>query len=383
MVDWSRAMVLVAIGIAQAELSRRTERIRRYVAETPHVNMTSVWIGAGALLLPPALAALVTVAIYGHLWLRIWRTMSTRPTYRVVFSAATMVIACLTVSPVLRACGVGSTLGTTDHDHTSFATVVAIGAAIAAFTGVNSLLIMIGLKLQNPKRAFLPLYGSLADNALEIATLCLGGAAALLLVAHPAAAVLVLLPVIVLHRCVLMRQLTELATHDGKTGLLNDTEWRTRATTEIARAQRQSQRFAVLLIDLDHFKKVNDAHGHLAGDAVLHAVAAAISTETRAYDTIGRFGGEEFVVLLPGMHTEAAHAAAERIRAAVAELIVTTSIDGCTHVITGVTASIGIATYPDTAVAIDHILHAADTAMYRAKTQGRNQVVAYSVAAPN
>ncbi len=122
MVDWSRAMVLVAIGIAQAELSRRTERIRRYVAETPHVNMTSVWIGAGALLLPPALAALVTVAIYGHLWLRIWRTMSTRPTYRVVFSAATMVIACLTVSPVLRACGVGSTLGTTDHDHTSFAT---------------------------------------------------------------------------------------------------------------------------------------------------------------------------------------------------------------------------------------------------------------------
>lgn len=373
--DWVRLGVLLTLSVAQTELSRRTEQIRRYFAGVPHVNMTSVWIGAGALLLSPLLAAMLTVAIYTHLWLRVWRPMTVRPAYRVVFSGSTMVLACLAVGPVLRAFQVGDTL--VDAPRTAVS-VVAIVVAIAAFTAVNSVLIMCGLKLHNPQRALLPLYGSFADNALEIATLCLGGVTAVLLVAYPPAAVLMLLPVVVLHRCVLMRQLQELATHDTKTGLLNDYEWRNRADGELARAERKRSVFAVLIIDLDLFKSVNDEYGHLAGDAALREVAEAIRQQVRAYDSVGRFGGEEFVVLLPEMPDDDARVVAERIRGAVAQLIVNVVIDQHTFVVSGLSVSIGVAAYPDTATALDQILNQADAAMYRAKNNGRNRVVSYS-----
>jgi diguanylate cyclase (GGDEF)-like protein len=370
--DWARFGTLLVIGVVQTELSRGTEQIRRYFAGVPHVNMTSVWIGAGAFLLPPPLAALLTALIYGHLWLRVWRPITSRPAYRALFSASTMVLACLVVGPVLRAVGVGDTLVGDRH---GFVDLVGIVAAILAFTTVNSLLIMVGLKLHGPERSFLALIGSWADNALEIATLCLGGATAALLAAYPTLVPLMVLPVVVLHRCVLMRQLQELATQDSKTGLLTNLEWRNRAAGELVRAERGRTAFAVLIVDLDNFKLVNDTHGHLAGDAVLRAVADAIRGAVRSYDSVGRFGGEEFVVLLPEMPDNAACAIAERIRRAITCLDVSVDLDGHAVEVGGLSASIGVAAYPDAGTAIDRILHAADTAMYRAKANGRNQVV--------
>jgi diguanylate cyclase (GGDEF)-like protein len=101
---------------------------------------------------------------------------------------------------------------------------------------------------------------------------------------------------------------------DAKTGLLNAATWQREAVRELIRAARKHNPVAVAMLDIDHFKKVNDTYGHLAGDAVLAAIAAATRSLLRDYDIIGRFGGEEFAILLP--HTGAAEATGvtERLR---------------------------------------------------------------------
>src|SRR6201999_4197783 len=101
---------------------------------------------------------------------------------------------------------------------------------------------------------------------------------------------------------------------DSKTGLLNMRGWRESAVKELARADRTRAPVGVLMVDLDHFKQINDTWGHPAGDDMLLAVANVLRTETRPADVVGRFGGEEFVVLLPDADDEAAAAAADRIR---------------------------------------------------------------------
>lgn len=369
--DWTCFAILLVTGVAQAEWSRGTEKIRRYFAGVPHVNMTSVWIYGGALVLPPLLAALLATAIYAHLWVRVWRPIKNRPAYRVLFSGATMVLGCLVVGPMLRVVGVGNTLVDGQHGTRGLVGVV---VAIIAFTTVNSLLIMVGLKLHRPERAFLPLVGSWADNALELATLCLGGATAALLVSYPTVTPLMLLPVVVLHRSVLVSQLEEMVTQDSKTGLLTDAEWTSRAATELARAERNDDTFAVLFIDLDNFKGINDAFGHLVGDQVLRTVARTIRAEVRAYDSVGRFGGDECAVLLPEIPEADALAVAERIRVAIARLEIIVVIEEHATVLTGLSASIGVATYP-AAKTVELLIRKADTAMYLAKKMGRNRVV--------
>jgi diguanylate cyclase (GGDEF)-like protein len=370
--DWSALAVLLFIGIAQAELSAQTERIRRYFADIPHINMTSVWIFAGALLLPQSLAALLTAAIYWHLWLRVWRPIRRRPAYRVLFSGATMAVASLTVAPLLHLLGATSGYASGLPDGRGLPVVTACGLV---FTAVNAVLIAVGIKLHSRERRFTTLFGTWRDNALELATLCLGAATAALLRSDPVLVLLMVLPVIVLHRGVLLRQLEEMATQDPKTGLLTDVEWKNRAANELARAERDRGAFTILFVDLDKFKRVNDMHGHLVGDDVLRAVAARIRETVREYDSVGRWGGEEYAVLLPHMPPDEGLAVAERIRQAVATLAVPVAVAGHTSVIDGLSVSIGVAAYPTAGTAVELLIAAADRAMYVAKENGRNRVV--------
>jgi diguanylate cyclase (GGDEF)-like protein len=127
------------------------------------------------------------------------------------------------------------------------------------------------------------------------------------------------------------------------------------------------------MVDLDHFKRVNDTYGHLAGDEVLKAVAGTMRRSVRDYDTVGRFGGEEFVVLLPGLRNRDVLATAERIRRAISQLRV--PLPDSDIVLSTLSASIGVAVYPDAASGVDELVHAADAALYRAKRAGRNRVV--------
>jgi diguanylate cyclase (GGDEF)-like protein len=218
---------------------------------------------------------------------------------------------------------------------------------------------------------------SWADYALEIATLCLGALGALALSSSLPLIVVILPPLLVLHRAVLVRQLEELATTDQKTGLLNATAWHEAATKELSRAGRTRSGFGVLMLDLDHFKRINDEYGHLAGDDVLKAIARLLEEGIRDYDRAGRFGGEEFAVLIPDSLTRDVVATGERLRQHVTELEVKASTDNGVISITGLSVSIGVAVYPRSGTTLEQLMLAADTALYTAKANGRNQVVLF------
>ncbi|AHI00808.1 GGDEF domain-containing protein [Kutzneria viridogrisea] len=363
--DWLHFAVLLGLGVAQAELSRRTERLRRYLVGTVNADMASVWTFAGALVLPSLLAALLTVGVYLHLIGRVWRAPSSRPTNRIVFSASTVVLACLAVGPVLRAVAGGTELDMGPRG------LVAVALAMLAYTLINSVLVFVGLRLRHPDSPLSTLTGGWDNNVLELATLCLGAMTAAVLASRPYLVPLILLPIVMLHRSMLMRQFQEMATRDQKTGVLNAVAWHDVATRELDRATRQLGGFGVLMIDIDHFKRVNDTHGHLVGDTVLKHVAVALEQHVRDYDSVGRFGGEEFVVLLPETPHADVISVAERLRNAIGDLVIRDQA----ATVTDLSASIGVAVYPHDGLVIDRLLMAADNALYVAKRTGRNRVV--------
>jgi two-component system cell cycle response regulator len=133
----------------------------------------------------------------------------------------------------------------------------------------------------------------------------------------------------------------------------------------------QPQELALLMIDIDHFKAINDRHGHAIGDRTLQAVAAALRARTRAFDTLARIGGEEFILAMPGTGMAEALAAAERLRADIERL----RVEGRNGEPSAVTVSIGIATTAGRAMAAQVLLDEADCRMYMAKRTGRNRVV--------
>jgi diguanylate cyclase (GGDEF)-like protein len=165
---------------------------------------------------------------------------------------------------------------------------------------------------------------------------------------------------------------------DALTGVYNRRYMDRRLAEEIARARRQSYGLSCLYIDVDHFKQVNDSHGHQAGDDVLREVAARIKAELRMSDALGRFGGEEFVALLIDADLESASLVAQRIRASVAgQSFLLGDGQGLE-----VTVSVGVAALDgvDREQAVEEVAHElvarADQALYQAKENGRNQVVA-------
>jgi diguanylate cyclase (GGDEF)-like protein len=172
----------------------------------------------------------------------------------------------------------------------------------------------------------------------------------------------------------LVGRLQHLSHHDSLTGLLNRRAIDYLLAKEAQRMQRFGGHFSLLVIDIDHFKRINDRLGHAAGDAVLGAVAKALAAEAREVDRVARFGGEEFCALLPQTLHEGALLAAERLREAINRI----SIPWNDEVI-AVTISVGVATADNTTESLESLLRRADQALYRAKTEGRNRVVAASL----
>ena len=163
-------------------------------------------------------------------------------------------------------------------------------------------------------------------------------------------------------------QLRDLATHDPLTGVLSRAALLDTLQRESARSSRERDGVAVIMVDVDNFKAINDTHGHMVGDAVLREIARRMRAAVRTYDSIGRYGGEEFVVVAPGCGVAIAGELAERLRLSV-----------CSGEIMGadtalaMTVSLGVASSADGAA--DLLLRAADRALYQAKANGRNCVV--------
>jgi diguanylate cyclase (GGDEF)-like protein len=158
------------------------------------------------------------------------------------------------------------------------------------------------------------------------------------------------------------------ATHDHLTGLWNRVMVMEQLAVEIRRAKRAKKPVAVMLADLDHFKSVNDTYGHPAGDAVLREAAIRLRQALRAYDSIGRYGGEEFLIVLPGCDTDAATVVGERARSGVAAPVRFGDTDIPMSISLGVASTLTASDEPD------RLIQAADEALYRAKAAGRNRV---------
>jgi diguanylate cyclase (GGDEF)-like protein len=165
------------------------------------------------------------------------------------------------------------------------------------------------------------------------------------------------------------------AATDALTGLPNNRAVQDTIRRMVAQASRSVMHLSAVLLDLDHFKRINDTYGHSRGDEVLASVAAVMRSSLRESDFVGRYGGEEFIILLPDTGRDQARIVAEKVRAAIAAIVLS-KIDQ------PITASLGIAALPDDAGNADALIRAADRALYLAKRNGRNRVELSTSAEP-
>jgi diguanylate cyclase (GGDEF)-like protein len=172
----------------------------------------------------------------------------------------------------------------------------------------------------------------------------------------------------------LQAELREQAIRDPLTNLYNRRYMQEIFERELASAQRHNRTVAVIMMDIDHFKNLNDTHGHKAGDLMLQALANLLQRETRGYDVPCRYGGEEFVIVMSGATTEAARQRAERLRSHFADA----RLDFMGNLLQA-TVSVGVSVFPVHGETSDALLRTADQALYAAKSGGRNRVVVYGV----
>ena len=361
--DLQRFALLFCVAAAYAEGGDRIERFRRFIGSgdiPTFANAASLWCFAGALTLPVGLAGLFAALIYAHTLIRAQRHRSAQP-YRMIYTGTTEVSAAMCATLVFAA-----VQGGYDGLGQSLRSLCAVVVALAVYAAVNqALVVAVVWMVVRPARLRDVMFNS-HEQVMELTTLALAVLFAVSVVYAPFLAPAALLLIVVLRRSALVHELQVQATRDAKTGLLNAGAWRHEAERELVRAERLEAAVTVLMIDLDHFKILNDEHGHQAGDAALKAVADCITDALRGYDAVGRFGGEEFVALLAGADAVQADRVATRLCERIRGLRLA---HGGT-----VTASIGVGVGRCDAHSLDDLVSVADQALYVAKNAGRDRV---------
>jgi diguanylate cyclase (GGDEF)-like protein len=348
------------------------------VAATPRIayaqgtlvrDFITVWVLPVAILLPPVYAMVTPIPL---LVLTQWR-IHKGIVYRRVFTAAAMGLGYGGASLVFRAFPAsfaGSAIGTGTH---ALTWALAVAACEIIGGRVQRFLILAAIKMSDPGVRLSD--QELSREALQgdLAEFDLGVLITVVVAINPVLAIVAVPTVLLARRFMMHAQLLAQSRIDTKTGLLNASTWEREATVEIARAVRTGSPLALALVDIDHFKTVNDTHGHLAGDKALRAVTDALRSKLRPYDLAGRFGGEEFVILLPQTREVDALGVAERLRSHIAAMSIPVDDGDDSGRSVRLTISVGVAALDGERRELTDMLAAADAALYYAKETGRNK----------
>jgi diguanylate cyclase (GGDEF)-like protein len=352
------SIVSVEVSLRLAWPRPRPDRISR--------DFLGVWALPVMLLLPPFYAAAAVLLPSAYVQFRAWRT----DPIKLVYSIAALGIARAAGAQALITVGneQGRRIGLTQVFGGGRAEI-AVVVAVLVWWLVNYVLIGAVVALTVGGRAVL---ASLRDReaiAVDVVDASMGLLATIAFALRPEFVLIAAAPVLYMQHQAFSGLRTAVRT-DLLTNAASAQYWRDTAVREVQRARASNTDLSVLMIDIDHFKAVNDKYGHIAGDAVLAAIARAISTALRPADLVGRLGGEEFAAVLSGSDLLDAEMAAQRVRASVAEVRVRTDRGDWVSV----TVSGGVAALGVHGTNLAQLLAAADTALYAAKDAGRNAV---------
>jgi diguanylate cyclase (GGDEF)-like protein len=359
--------LLLGCTAVAVELSRKTGEQGGMMKD-----VHGVWELPVAILLPPLYALIVPIARVALTQLRVRHA----PPHRRVYTAAAVGLsygaASLTFHGLAGTVGLTATAPGALGRDTVWTLLVVLSALIKLV--LNKAMIMTAIKGTSPSASLRQALLTRESIYNDMAELCIGVLVTYGVAGNPLL-VLAALPVVtLLQRSLRHAQLVTDSRADSKTGLLNAATWDREATAEVARAVRTRSPLAIALLDIDKFKVINDTYGHLVGDQVLKEIARMLNGMLRDYDVAGRFGGEEFSLLLPQTRAVDAFRIAERVRANIAALsVIAPGETGGERV--QVTVSIGVAALDSgSRRELAQLMAAADAALYRAKASGRDQV---------
>jgi diguanylate cyclase (GGDEF)-like protein len=357
---------LVGCGAIAIEATRTVKEPQGAVAR----DLQSVWYLAIAIVLSPF------YAFFAPIPLTIYKIFRTRPVilYRRVFSNATISLAYGCASLLFHA--IPDSIAGTHPGTQSHALTWTVAVAVCGIVGwvINLALLLIAIKVSDPEARLRELIGSRESITCDSIELCLAISLTLVVAINPVLMALAL-PSVIMQRRYLMR--VQLVTHariDANTGLLNATTWQREATAELLRALRSHTPLALAMVDIDHFKDVNDIAGKLVRDQLLRDVAGMLKDQLPGHDLIGRFAGDGFAILLPSTGGEEAKRISEQLRDRIAGEPIAIESGAQEGYVFRLTVSIGVAVLNQSRRALAELIVAADSALDQAKSTGWNKV---------
>ena len=363
--DLLEFLLLLACGVVSVAATPRVA----YVTPGVTRDFLTAWVLPVAILLPPVYAMLTPIPLQVLTQWRVHKGV----VYRRVFTAGAISLTYGAASLLFRQFPdsfAGGTIGSGAHAIT-WVLAVAICELVGGFG--HKFLIMTAIKLSDPSVKLPELALNREALLADFAEFDLSLLITVVVAVTPVLAIAAVPTVLLARRFIMHAGLLAASRIDTKTGLLNASTWEREAEIEIARAVRMHIPLAVALVDIDHFKVVNDTYGHLIGDKALRAVTDGLRGQLRGYDLAGRFGGEEFVVLLPQAREQDALNVAERLRAHIAGLSIPVDDGDESAGFVRLTISVGVASLDGESRELTDLLAAADAALYHAKETGRNK----------
>jgi diguanylate cyclase (GGDEF)-like protein len=364
--DLLLGVALLACGVIAIESTRTVKEAHGEVVR----DLQSVWLLAIAVALPPAFAFLAPFPLMVYKMLRVPRLVI----YRRVFSNATLSLAYGCASIAFHAVPdsiAGPFPGTSRHALTWTACV-----AVCGLLGwiINLALLVIAIKLSDPGARVHDLIGNRESITTDLLELSLAVSITLVVRINPVLMALALPSVVLCKRSIMRAQLVSHARIDAKTGLLNAGTWQREAEAEFFRALRANAPLALAMVNIDHFKDVNDMAGQLVRDQLIRDIAGMLKEQLPGHGLIGRFGSDEFAILLPQTGRDEAQRISERLRDHIAAEPIAIESGTQEGFVFRLTVSIGVAILNQSRRALGELIGAADSALGEAKSTGWSKV---------